>query len=70
MSKKIGLDITSFEKILSNNFEKEDLSKSKVIEDIFKTEKLDANSVLMVGDSKKYDIDPAKKLEMQTLLVY
>jgi len=70
VSKKIGLDISMFTRILSNKFEKEDLSKSRLLKDILEFENIEPKNVLMVGDSIKYDIEPAKKLGLQTLLIF
>lgn len=69
VSKNIGLDLSVFYKISSNKFNKEDLSKAKVIKDILNLENLKPSQVLMVGDSMEYDILPAKQLGLNTLLL-
>lgn len=69
VSSRINLDLKPFKKIYSNQFKKEDLSKTKRLKDILKQSKLNPSQILMVGDSIQYDLLPAKQLGMQVLLV-
>lgn len=63
-SKKFGIDLKPFKKVITAN--PLDKTKGLEMEKIMKHEKLAPNEVLMVGDSFKSDIEPAKKLEVNT----
>lgn len=69
VSKNMGINLKYFAKILSNQFNKEDLTKSSVFKQIIKSENLPPCKILMVGDSIKHDLLPAKKLGIKTLLI-
>ena len=69
VSQKINLNLTPFEKILSNRFEVDDLSKTKKLKELLIELNISPNQVLMVGDSIENDLNPARNLGMQTLLM-
>ena len=69
VSKNMGINLKYFSGILSNKFQKEDLSKLFRLKEIVKDNNLLPSEVLMVGDSVKYDLTPAKKLGLKTLFI-
>ena len=69
VSKNMRINLKYFTKIFSNRFKEEDLTKSYNLKEIMKEEKVLPSEILMVGDSIKYDLLPAKKLGFKTLLI-
>ena len=69
VSKNMGINLKFFTSILSNKFDIIDLTKVSVFKKIIKNENLLPSEFLMVGDSIKYDLLPAKKLGFKTLLI-
>lgn len=69
VSKNMGINLKYFADILPNNFEKTDLSKTARLKEIIAKEKLPPQQILMVGDSAEYDLIPARKLGVKTLLI-
>ena len=68
-SKLLGIDLSNFEKIYVNQFDKNDYSKKPILNMLMKENDLVSSEVLMVGDSQNHDIHPAKDLGLHTMLV-
>ena len=66
---KFKIDKTCFKEIIDNKFKTEDISKFQAYFNLLNKYKLNPESVLVVGDSYKSDILPAKKLNIQGVLV-
>lgn len=66
---KLGIDTTVFTEIIQNRFDPKDLSKKSDYLAVMKREKATADEILVVGDSNFYDIDTAKELGMNTILL-
>lgn len=60
------IDKTKFQDIVSNQYNDEKLSKIPMMKKILEDTGLKANEIVMVGDSEKADIIPAKLLGFQT----
>ena len=69
VSKNMGIDLKYFKEIISNQFKKEDLTKAYNLKKILKKENVLPSQILMVGDSYKYDLKPARELGFRTLLI-
>lgn len=67
--KNNGIDPSIFESVIYNACDKLGASKDLKFGEIMKKENVLPGEVLVVGDSYELDILPAKKLNMQTLLV-
>lgn len=67
---KMGIDTSYFKKIIQNKFDPKDFSKKPDILDIISDEGISANQVVVVGDSEYYDIQPAKEIGANTILLY
>lgn len=66
---KLGIDTTVFTEIVQNRFDPKDLSKKADYIAVMQKENATADEILVVGDSNFYDIDPAKELGMNTILL-
>ena len=66
---KLGIDTTVFTEIVQNRFDPKDLSKKADYIAVMQKENATADETLVVGDSNFYDIDPAKELGMNTILL-
>ncbi len=66
MCKSYKIDLSIFEDVVSNEFLPNDESKERYYRQIMQENGLKPDEVLVVGNSKKSDILPAKKLGMNT----
>lgn len=57
--KKIGIDITLFKKIISNEFVEGKISKRYIYEKIIKEEKINCNELFVIGNNFEKDVLPA-----------
>lgn len=64
---KYKIDTKYFNGIYSANFLLKDSSKTPILKEIIKKENISPEELLMIGDSFSHDIEPAKKLNCQTL---
>ena len=62
------IDHTFFEDILINDFPENDITKEHLYREILEKNKLEPDEVMVIGNSYKTDILPAKKLKMHTFL--
>ncbi len=57
-----GINKNNFEKIISNPFLKEDISKTPCMKMVMEHSNLNCNEILMIGDDLELDVLPAKEL--------
>lgn len=67
---KLGIDMSCFKKIVQNRFDSKDFSKKPDFLDIISQEGISASQAVVVGDSEYYDIQPAKEIDANTILLY
>lgn len=65
IAKHHKIDLSFFEQIITNDFDANDMSKAKYYKQIMERENLTPKQILVVGDSKSHDIEPAEKLGMR-----
>ena len=61
---KLHISLDYFKGIYTNTFEKADVTKKPMLKQIMKLENIKPGEMLMVGDSYKSDILPAKELKI------
>ncbi len=66
---KMNFDLSPFKGVYQNRFDENDLSKALDYKMVAKKENVKNSEVLVVGDSVQYDLEPARRLGMQTLLM-
>lgn len=64
-----GINLNNFEEILSNDYSDECYTKLPMMKKVLKDTGLKPDEILMIGDSAKSDITPAKLMGFQTQLV-
>ena len=63
-AERLGIDLSIFKNIYTNNFVDLDFSKKKYYEKIMSENGVSPSEVMAIGDNYKNDIIPAKKLKM------
>lgn len=66
---KLNINISSFKKVIGNEFKKEDLTKQHYYSEITKKENIKSHNVYVFGDSVESDLKPALKLGMNAFYV-
>lgn len=61
-----GMNLLNFEEILSNDYSDENYTKLPMMKKVLKDTGLKPDEILMIGDSLKSDITPAKLMGFQT----
>ncbi len=67
-SKYYNIDLSLFDEILANEYHVEDVTKKRIYQEILDKNNFKNDEVMVVGNSYKSDILPAKKIKLNTFL--